>query len=171
MGRLLSIVLIGILLLSSCTPAKQLQHAQRRLNRVIGNYPQLAETLVKDTVLSVLDTDTIYVPERTIDTFFNLQVDTFTVTDSGVTVTVIKHVDRWQLKTVVKRDTIYYQDTVRIAYRDTIRQFKVQPISSDQIWHYRKQGALWLFIAILLLIIAWQALRLYLKGQLPFLKL
>lgn len=160
----ISCIVISLFLLASCSP-------QRRLNRLIGNHPELARIQVKDTVLTVIETDTVYIPERTIDTFFSFSTDTFIVTDSGVTITVIKEVDRWRLKTVVNRDTLYYTDTVKIAYKDTVNVFEVQPISTADIWKYRKQGALWLLILIIIIYLAQLAIRLYLKGQLPFIKL
>lgn len=160
----ISCIVISLLLLASCSP-------QRRLNRLIGNHPELAKVHVKDTVLTAIETDTIYIPERSIDTFFTFQTDTFTVTDSGVTVTVIKEVDKWRLKTVVQRDTILYTDTVKIAYKDSVNVFEVKPIKTSEIWRYRKQGALWLLILLIIFYLAQLAVRLYLKGQLPFLKL
>lgn len=162
--KAISCIAIVLLLLASCSP-------QRRLNRLIGNHPELARVQVRDTVLTVIDSDTIYIPERSIDTFFAFHTDTFTVTDSGVTVTVIKEIDRWRLKTVVQRDTILYTDTVKIAYKDTANVFEVQPISTAEVWKYRKQGALWLIILLIIIYLAQLAIRLYLKGQLPFLKL
>lgn len=160
----ISCIAIVLFLLASCSP-------QRRLNRLIGNHPELARAQVRDTVLTVIELDTVYIPERSIDTFFSFATDTFTVTDSGVTVTVIKEVDRWRLKTVVQRDTFVYTDTVKIAYKDTVNVFEVQPISTTQVWKYRKQGALWLIILLIVIYLAQLAVRLYLKGQLPFLKL
>lgn len=162
--KAISCIAITILLLSSCSP-------QRRLNRLIGNHPELARAQVRDTVLTVIELDTVYIPERSIDTFFSFSTDTFNVTDSGVTVTVIKEVDRWHLKTTVKRDTIYSSDTVKIAYKDTVNVFDVQHISTADVWKYRKQGALWLIILLIIIYLAQLAIRLYLKGQLPFLKL
>lgn len=160
----ISLVALVLIIFSSCSP-------QRRLNRLIGNHPELAQAQVRDTVLTVMETDTVYIPERSIDTFFTFLTDTFTVTDSGITVTVIKEIDRWRLKTVVARDTVYYSDTVSIAYRDTMNVFNVQPVSNAEVWRYRKQGAMWLFILLLILYLIQLAVRLYLKGQLPFLKL
>lgn len=157
-------LIIGLLFLASCTP-------QQRLNRLIGNHPYLAQPIVRDTVLTTVDKDTIYIPERTIDTFFSAHIDTFTVSDSGITVTIIKQVDRWHLKTIVSKDTIYYSDTVKIAYKDTVTTFTVQPISSRDIWCYRKQGALWFLILLIILYLGQLAIRLYLKGQLPFMKM
>lgn len=162
--KAISCVSLSLLLLFSCSP-------QRRLNRLIGNHPELSIAQVRDTLLTVIETDTVYIPERTIDTFFSFSTDTFTVTDSGVAVTVIKEVDRWRIKTVVQRDTVVYTDTVKIAYKDTVNVFEVQPIKTSEIWLYRKQGALWLFILIIIVYLAQLAIRLYLKGQLPFLKL
>lgn len=158
------LIFLSLVTLASCTP-------QQRLNRLIGKHPYLANIIVKDTTLTVLETDTIFIQDRTIDTFFSTSVDTFTVTDSGVTVTLIKYIDRWSLKTVVKADTIIYKDTVKIAYKDTVANFTVEPVKSADIWKWRKQGALWLLILILLIIAVITAIRIYLKGQIPFLKL
>jgi hypothetical protein len=157
------LIFLSLVILASCTP-------QQRLNRLIGKHPYLANTIVKDTVLTVVETDTVFIPDRSIDTFFSTSVDTFTVTDSGVTVTLIKYIDRWSLKTIVKADTIIYKDTVKIAYKDTVASFTVEPVKSADIWKWRKQGALWLLILILLIIAAVTAIRIYLKGQIPFLK-
>jgi hypothetical protein len=158
------IIFLSLVILASCTP-------QQRLNRLIGKHPYLANTIVKDTILTVLETDTIFIQDRSIDTFFSTSVDTFTVTDSGVTVTLIKYIDRWSLKTIVKADTIIYKDTVKIAYKETVASFTVEPVKSADIWKWRKQGALWLLILILLIIALVTAIRIYLKGQIPFLKL
>ena len=157
------LIFLSLVILASCTP-------QQRLNRLIGKHPYLANAIVKDTVLTVVETDTVFVPDRSIDTFFSTSVDTFTVTDSGVTVTLIKYIDRWSLKTIVKADTIIYKDTVKIAYKDTVASFTVEPVKTSDIWKWRKQGALWLFILILVIIAAVTAIRIYLKGQIPFLK-
>jgi hypothetical protein len=158
------LIFLSLVILASCTP-------QQRLNRLIGKHPYLANTIVKDTILTVLETDTIFIQDRSIDTFFSTSVDTFTVTDSGVTVTLIKYIDRWSLKTIVKADTIIYKDTVKIAYKETVASFTVEPVKSADIWKWRKQGALWLLILILLIIALVTAIRIYLKGQIPFLKL
>jgi hypothetical protein len=157
------LIFLFLVTLASCTP-------QQRLNRLIGKHPYLANTIVKDTTLTVLETDTIFIQDRTIDTFFSTSVDTFTVTDSGVTVTLIKYIDRWSLKTVVKADTIIYKDTVKIAYKDTVANFTVEPVKTSDIWKWRKQGALWLLILILVIIAVITAIIIYLKGQIPFLK-
>jgi hypothetical protein len=158
------LIFLSLVILASCTP-------QQRLNRLIGKHPYLANSIVKDTTLTVFETDTVFIADRSIDTFFSTSVDTFTVTDSGVTVTLIKYIDRWSLKTVVKADTIIYKDTVKIAYKDTVANFTVEPVKTSDIWKWRKQGALWLFILILLIIAVITAIRIYLKGQIPFLKL
>ena len=84
--RIISII-VSILFLSSCTP-------QQRLNNLLGKHPYLAQSQVRDTVLTVIEKDTVFIPERNIDTFFYFDVDTFVVTDSGVTVTVTKYLDR-----------------------------------------------------------------------------
>jgi hypothetical protein len=157
------LIFLSLVILASCTP-------QQRLNRLIGKHPYLANSIVKDTTLTVFETDTVFIADRSIDTFFSTSVDTFTVTDSGVTVTLIKYIDRWSLKTVVKADTIIYKDTVKIAYKDTVANFTVEPVKTSDIWKWRKQGALWLFILILLIIAVITAIRIYLKGQIPFLK-
>jgi hypothetical protein len=157
------LIFLSLVILASCTP-------QQRLNRLIGKHPYLANTIVKDTILTVVETDTVFIADRSIDTFFSTSVDTFTVTDSGVTVTLIKYIDRWSLKTVVKADTIIYKDTVKIAYKDTVANFTVEPVNSADIWKWRKQGALWLLILILVIIAVITAIRIYLKGQIPFLK-
>lgn len=157
------LIFLSLVTLASCTP-------QQRLNRLIGKHPYLANAIVRDTVLTVFETDTVFIADRSIDTFFSFNVDTFVVTDSGVTVTLIKYIDRWSLKTVVKADTIIYSDTVRIAYKDTVASFTVEPVKSSDIWKWRKQGALWLFILLLIIIAAITAIRIYLKGQIPFLK-
>lgn len=157
------LIFLSLVILASCTP-------QQRLNRLIGKHPYLANTIVKDTTLTVLETDTIFIQDRSIDTFFSTSVDTFTVTDSGVTVTLIKYIDRWSLKTVVKADTIIYKDTVKIAYKDTVANFTVEPVKSADIWKWRKQGALWMLILIVLIIALITAIRIYIKGQIPFLK-
>jgi len=157
------LIFLSLVILASCTP-------QQRLNRLIGKHPYLANTIVKDTTLTVVETDTIFIADRSIDTFFSTQVDTFTVTDSGVTVTLIKYIDRWSLKTIVKADTIIYKDTVKIAYKDTVANFTVEPVKTSDIWKWRKQGALWLLILILVIIAVITAIRIYLKGQIPFLK-
>lgn len=157
------LIFLSLVILASCTP-------QQRLNRIIGKHPYLANSIVKDTTLTVFETDTLFIADRSIDTFFSTSVDTFTVTDSGVTVTLIKYIDRWSLKTVVKADTIIYKDTVKIAYKDTVANFTVEPVKSSDIWKWRKQGALWLLILIVLIIAVVTAIRIYLKGQIPFLK-
>lgn len=156
-------ILILLVLLASCTP-------QQRLNRLLGNHPYLAKQITKDTILTTYENDTLYLPDRTIDTFFSFKTDTFTVVDSGVNITITKYVDKWHLKTVVKADTIIYRDTVKIAYKDVINSFNVQPISTTDIWKYRKQGALWLFIILIIIYLVQLGVRLYLKSQLPFLK-
>lgn len=157
------LIFLSLVILASCTP-------QQRLNRLIGKHPYLANTIVKDTILTVVETDTVFIADRSIDTFFSTSVDTFTVTDSGVTVTLIKYIDRWSLKTVVKADTIIYKDTVKIAYKDTVANFTVEPVKSADIWKWRKQGALWMLILIVLIIALITAIRIYIKGQIPFLK-
>jgi hypothetical protein len=157
------LIFLSLVILASCTP-------QQRLNRLIGKHPYLANSIVKDTTLTVFETDTVFIADRSIDTFFSTSVDTFTVTDSGVTVTLIKYIDRWSLKTVVKADTIIYKDTVKIAYKDTVASFTVEPIKTSDIWKWRKQGALWLLILIVLIIALITAIRIYIKGQIPFLK-
>lgn len=157
------LIFLSLVILASCTP-------QHRLNRLIGKHPYLANTIVKDTILTVVETDTVFIADRSIDTFFSTSVDTFTVTDSGVTVTLIKYIDRWSLKTVVKADTIIYKDTVKIAYKDTVANFTVEPVKSADIWKWRKQGALWMLILIVLIIALITAIRIYIKGQIPFLK-
>jgi len=157
------LIFLSLVILASCTP-------QQRLNRLIGKHPYLANTIVKDTTLTVFETDTVFIADRSIDTFFSTSVDTFTVTDSGVTVTLIKYIDRWSLKTVVKADTIIYKDTVKIAYKDTVANFTVEPVKSADIWKWRKQGALWMLILIVLIIALITAIRIYIKGQIPFLK-
>jgi hypothetical protein len=157
------LIFLSLVILASCTP-------QQRLNRLIGKHPYLANSIVKDTTLTVFETDTVFIADRSIDTFFSTSVDTFTVTDSGVTVTLIKYIDRWSLKTVVKADTIIYKDTVKIAYKDTVASFTVEPVKTSDIWKWRKQGALWLLILIVLIIALITAIRIYIKGQIPFLK-
>ncbi len=157
------LIFLSLVILASCTP-------QQRLNRLIGKHPYLANSIVKDTTLTVFETDTVFIADRSIDTFFSTSVDTFTVTDSGVTVTLIKYIDRWSLKTVVKADTIIYKDTVKIAYKDTVANFTVEPVKSADIWKWRKQGALWMLILIVLIIALITAIRIYIKGQIPFLK-
>jgi len=157
------LIFLSLVILASCTP-------QQRLNRLIGKHPYLANSIVKDTTLTVFETDTFFIADRSIDTFFSTSVDTFTVTDSGVTVTLIKYIDRWSLKTVVKADTIIYKDTVKIAYKDTVANFTVEPVKSADIWKWRKQGALWMLILIVLIIALITAIRIYIKGQIPFLK-
>lgn len=157
------LIFLSLVILASCTP-------QQRLNRLIGKHPYLANSIVKDTTLTVFETDTVFIADRSIDTFFSTSVDTFTVTDSGVTVTLIKYIDRWSLKTVVKADTIIYKDTVKIAYKDTVANFTVEPVKTSDIWKWRKQGALWMLILIVLIIALITAIRIYLKGQIPFLK-
>jgi hypothetical protein len=157
------LIFLSLVILASCTP-------QQRLNRLIGKHPYLANSIVKDTTLTVFETDTVFIADRSIDTFFSTSVDTFTVTDSGVTVTLIKYIDRWSLKTVVKADTIIYKDTVKIAYKDTVANFTAEPVKTSDIWKWRKQGALWLLILIVLIIAVVTAIRIYLKGQIPFLK-
>ena len=157
------LIFLSLVILASCTP-------QQRLNRLIGKHPYLANSIVKDTTLTVVETDTVFISDRSIDTFFSTSVDTFTVTDSGVTVTLIKYIDRWSLKTVVKADTIIYKDTVKIAYKDTVANFTVEPVKTSDIWKWRKQGALWMLILIVLIIALITAIRIYIKGQIPFLK-
>lgn len=157
------LIFLSLVILASCTP-------QQRLNRLIGKHPYLANSIVKDTTLTVFETDTVFIADRSIDTFFSTSVDTFTVTDSGVTVTLIKYIDRWSLKTVVKADTIIYKDTVKIAYKDTVANFTVEPVKTSDIWKWRKQGALWMLILIVLIIALITAIRIYIKGQIPFLK-
>ena len=160
--RIISII-VSILFLSSCTP-------QQRLNNLLGKHPYLAQSQVRDTVLTVIEKDTVFIPERSIDTFFSFDVDTFVVTDSGVTVTVTKYLDRWRIKTVVSSDTIIYSDTVKIAYKDTVNVFNVQPITGKEKWKYRWQGILWNWILLLILFLIYIAVRMYLKAQIPFLK-
>ena len=157
------LIFLSLVILASCTP-------QQRLNRLIGKHPYLANSIVKDTTLTVFETDTVFIADRSIDTFFSTSVDTFTIIDSGVTVKLIKYIDRWSLKTVVKADTIIYKDTVKIAYKDTVANFTVEPVKTSDIWKWRKQGALWLLILIVLIIALITAIRIYIKGQIPFLK-
>lgn len=160
--RIISII-VSILFLSSCTP-------QQRLNNLLGKHPYLAQAQIRDTVLTVIERDTVFIPERSIDTFFSFDVDTFVVTDSGVTVTVTKYLDRWRIKTVVSSDTIIYSDTVKITYKDTVNVFNVQPITGKEKWKYRWQGILWHWILLLILFLIYIAVRMYLKSQIPFLK-
>lgn len=157
-----SVVLL-LFLLDSCTP-------QQRLNNLLGKHPYLAQAQIRDTVLTVIERDTVFIPERSIDTFFSFDVDTFVVTDSGVTVTVTKYLDRWRIKTVVSSDTIIYSDTVKITYKDTVNVFNVQPITGKEKWKYRWQGILWHWILLLILLLIYIAVRMYLKAQIPFLK-
>lgn len=156
-------VLLLLFLLASCTP-------QQRLNNLLGKHPYLAQAQIRDTVLTVIERDTVFIPERSIDTFFSFDVDTFVVTDSGVTVTVTKYLDRWRIKTVVSSDTIIYSDTVKITYKDTVNVFNVQPITGKEKWKYRWQGILWHWILLLILLLIYIAVRMYLKAQIPFLK-
>lgn len=160
--RIISII-VSILFLSSCTP-------QQRLNNLLGKHPYLAQAQVRDTILTVIEKDTVFIPERSIDTFFSFDVDTFVVTDSGVTVTITKYLDRWRIKTVVSSDTIIYSDTVKISYKDTVNVFNVQPITGKEKWKYRWQGILWHWILLLILFLIYIAVRMYLKAQIPFLK-
>lgn len=154
---------ILLIFLASCTP-------QQKLNRLIGNHPYLANTIYKDTVLTVYEIDTIFIDGKSIDTVFSFGVDTFIVSDSGLTVTVTKEIDRWRIKTVVDKQTIYVRDTVKVSYRDEVARFTVEPVKTSDIWKWRKQGALWWSILWLIIIAAIVAIRIYLKGQIPFLK-
>lgn len=163
--RLLTVIFLSVLLihLNQCTP-------QQRLNNLLGKHPYLAKPQVKDTTLTVFEVDTVFVDGKSIDTFFSFYVDTFVVTDSGVTVTVIKEVDRWRVRTVVDKQTLLVNDTVRIKYTDTVNVFEVQPISGKEKWKYRWQGILWHWIILLILFLIYIAVRIYLKTQLPFIK-
>ena len=160
--RIISII-VSILFLSSCTP-------QQRLNNLLGKHPYLAQAQVRDTTLTVSEIDNIYLDGKSIDTVFSFYVDTFVVNDSGVTVTIIKEVDRWRVKTVVDKQTLFVNDTVKIKYTDTVNVFNVQPITGKEKWKYRWQGILWHWILLLILFLCYIAVRMYLKSQIPFLK-
>ncbi len=166
--RLKTVIFLGslLMLLNQCSQ----QFHQNRLNNLLAKHPYLAQAQVRDTILTVIEKDTVFIPERSIDTFFSFDVDTFVVTDSGVTVTITKYLDRWRIKTVVSSDTIIYSDTVKISYKDTVNVFNVQPITGKEKWKYRWQGILWHWILLLILFLIYIAVRMYLKAQIPFLK-
>ena len=154
---------LSLIGLAACTP-------QQRLNNLLGKHPYLAKSQVKDTTLTVFEVDTVYVEGKSIDTVFSFYVDTFVVNDSGVTITIIKEVDRWRVKTVVDKQTLFVNDTVKIKFTDTVNVFNVQPITGKEKWKYRWQGILWHWILLLILFLIYIAVRMYLKAQIPFLK-
>ena len=156
-------MLLSIMGLAACTP-------QQRLNNLLGKHPYLAQAQVRDTTLTVFEIDTIYVEGKSIDTVFSFYIDTFIVNDSGVTITIIKEVDRWRVKTVVDKQTLFVNDTVKIKFTDTVNVFNVQPITGKEKWKYRWQGILWHWILLLILFLIYIAVRMYLKAQIPFLK-
>lgn len=166
--QLKTVIFLGslLMLLNQCSQ----QFHQNRLNNLLAKHPYLAQAQVRDTTLTVFEIDTIYVEGKSIDTVFSFYVDTFVVNDSGVTVTIIKEVDRWRVKTVVDKQTLYVNDTVKIKFTDTVNVFNVQPITGKEKWKYRWQGILWHWILLLILFLIYIAVRMYLKAQIPFLK-
>jgi hypothetical protein len=154
----------ALIFLCSCT-------AQKRLNRLIGNHPELAQVQVVDKQVTITETDTFYVPEKVVDTFFNWCTDTvFHAVSNGVDISIKREQEHYRVITKILADTFYVKDTIQFTYRDTVNVFTVQPVSTSEIWCWRKQGALWLLILLIIIYLGQLAVRMYLKGQIPFMK-
>lgn len=147
--------------LCGCTPSQ-------KLNRLIGNHPELAQTQVQEKTITVYETDTINVPEVSIDTVFNFCTDTvFYAKQGALELSISKQGKGYKVLSKSQAFQIIKRDTVLATVLDTVNIFTVQPISSSTIWWYREQGASWLLILIVLCIAAYYAVRFYLKGQIP----
>lgn len=196
--RYLPLILI---FLASCS-------AQKRLNRLIGNHPELANITVDSITLpaQVIFKDSfIYLPAKevittVIDSFIEQVPDTncqklLRQKFRGAVVEYVAEKECLDTPIVKAGKIEINNDSVEasISYRIEVSQsgstfyvnmvsdggsikfktkkFVVQPISTAEVWRYRKQGALWLIIALVIIYLGQLAVRLYLKGQIPFLKL
>ena len=147
----------------SCTP-------QQKLNRLIKNHPELAETTVKEKTITITEIDTIFIPKHQFDTTVRIS-DTVSIEDSIVFVQIIKNDTVYKIRTIVKPRNIITHDTLVYTYKDTVNTFTYKPLTFKEKSKYRGQGMGIMLLIILLIIIIYQGIRLYLKGQFPFLNI
>lgn len=116
----------------SCSP-------QQKLNRLIKNHPELAQTTVKENTITITEIDTIFIPEHLLDTTVRIS-DTVQVEDSIVYVQIIKNDTVYKIITKVKPRNIIVHDTLVYTYKDTVNTFTYNPLTFKEKSKYRGQG-------------------------------
>lgn len=149
------------LFIQSCSP-------QMRLNRLLTKHPELAKVQTIEKEITIIEDDTVRIPEYKYDTTVTIS-DTISIDNQRFTIQIIKHDTIYKIKTVLKPFEVIQKDTIKYTYIDTINVFEYKNLTFKEKSQLRGQGMLIMLFIILLIIIIWQAIRLYLKGQLPFL--
>lgn len=96
-------ILISILIISACSPQKQLQ-------KLLEKYPELKETE------TVIVQDTIYISENRTDTafVFNSLIDTVLITNDRVDIRIIREYDTIKVNSYVKPDTVIISKPIEV---------------------------------------------------------
>ncbi len=131
------LILIPVILLVACSP-------QKRLGNLLKNHPELSDSFTR------VITDTVWTPEITYDTVFNVinETDTFVADNDTVKVTIVKTKTELKTRIQVRSYAVIERDTVKV----TILKPQIVNRRPGLIWFTKWVFLPWSILFILLII-------------------